>query len=121
MNDVAPDLLVRLLIDQSERWNRGQSPAIESYLDQYPALRVDETILDLISNEIYIRCSRNDIPSLAEYRDRFPLLADHIELQLQLHQSAGTVKNGALWRSARFAPGTTGPIDLRLASSDSRL
>ena len=93
MSEVAPDLLVRLLIDQSERWQRGQSPSVESYLEQYSSLRNDETILDLISNEIYVRCSRGEAPNLAEYRERFPHLAEQIEVQLQLHKSAGTARN----------------------------
>jgi hypothetical protein len=88
MTDPAPDLLTQLLRDQSERWRRGQPLVVEGYLQRHPALARDEdSVLDLISNEIYLRCSLGQTPSLDEYRRRFPLLAAQIEIQFQLHQA----------------------------------
>ncbi len=88
MNDAAPDLLARLLVDQSERWQRGQPLAIEAYQRQHSFLADDDALLDLISNEIYVRQLKGEAPALAEYRERFPRLAEPIELQFQLHQAA---------------------------------
>jgi WD40 repeat protein/tRNA A-37 threonylcarbamoyl transferase component Bud32 len=88
MNDSAPDLLLRLLRDQSERWRRGQPVTVEVLLKHHPALaRDEEAILDLISNEIFLRSGRGDRLDLDEYRRRFPRLAMQIELQFQLHQA----------------------------------
>ncbi len=58
MSNSADDLLVRVLLDQSERWRRGQPLYVEAYLQRHPALSEDtEKVLDLISNEIYLRKS----------------------------------------------------------------
>src|SRR5947208_6033243 len=88
MTDPIRDLLDRLLRDQSERWNRGQPVAVEVYLVRNPILAEDEeSLLDLISNEIYLRCSLGQKPNPDEYRRRFPRLASQIEIQFQLHEA----------------------------------
>jgi WD40 repeat protein len=90
MSDSAPDLLLRLLRDQSERWRRGQPITVEALLKQHPQLNEnEEAILDLISNEIFLRSRRGDRFDLDEYRRRFPRLAMQIELQFQLHRAVG--------------------------------
>ena len=91
MSNAASDLLTRLLLDQSNRWRRGQPLAVEGYLEQHPSLNDDpEQVLDLISNEIYLRSTRKEEPRLDEYRRRFPHLADQIALQFELHQAVGS-------------------------------
>src|SRR5262245_35856595 len=88
MTEPVSNLLDQLLRDQSERWRRGQPVAVEVYLHRSPALAGDEeSTLDLISNEIYLRCSLGQKPTVDEYRRRFPLLAAQIEIQFQLHQA----------------------------------
>ena len=123
MSDAAPDLLLRLLADQSERWARGQPIYVESYLQSYPSVAADdEQVLDLVSNEIYIRCSHGPVPPLDEYRGRFPKLAEAIEVQFELHRaaqaparvdsarptvSAPSPKSARSWRACRRFPITS--------------
>ena len=84
------DLLTRILLDQSDRWRRGQPQSIEIYLRNYPALLNDEEVLlDLISNELFLRTSRGETPDLDEYRRRFPHLAGAMAIQFALHQAVG--------------------------------
>jgi WD40 repeat protein len=90
MSDLASNPLTRLLLDQSERWRRDTPLSVEAYLQQHPWLAAkDDDLLDLISNEIYLRLRRGEKPDPADYRRRFPRLADQIDLQFQLHKSAG--------------------------------
>ena len=111
MNNSTSGLLVRLLTDQSERFRRGQRILVEAYLQNFPALLGDqEQLLDLISNEIYLRITYDDNPSLQEYRQRFPDHTAAIELQFQLHQTAGSqpqsttpLSSSAILRSTPFS------------------
>jgi len=67
------ELLLRLRADQLQRWQQGERPQLESYLEQYPLLRQHpEALLDLISSELLLRGQGNDLPELAEYLERFP-------------------------------------------------
>jgi eukaryotic-like serine/threonine-protein kinase len=112
MSDAAPDLLIRLLIDQSERWTRGQPVPVETYLQQHPTLQNDdEQLLDLISNEIFVRQGLGLTPTIEDYRERFPRLSEQIELQFQLHQATGAKGVGGP-KTTPTLPEQCSPVEL---------
>jgi WD40 repeat protein/tetratricopeptide (TPR) repeat protein/tRNA A-37 threonylcarbamoyl transferase component Bud32 len=76
-----------LLVDQRERWHRGQRPLAETYLAEYPELDHDpEAAVDLIYGEFLLRVEFGDRPTLAEYQGRFPDYADRLHKQLALYE-----------------------------------
>ncbi len=87
-----PVSLARLLDDQSDRWTRGERPAVEAYLRQHPHLcGRREFLLDLIYNEVVLRCRRGERPQVEEYVDRFPDLADDLRDQFEVHAALASV------------------------------
>src|SRR5438477_2708847 len=73
--------------DQSIRWERGERPLVEQYLDQYGALRDDVPgILDLITSEIGLREARGERPQGDEYVRRFPQLERQLRIQFEVHE-----------------------------------
>jgi serine/threonine protein kinase len=88
MNKSQHKLVELLLLDQHDRWARGQSTLVESYLKRHPALEAHEDgILDLIYNEIFLRERRGDAPQLEEYLRRFPRLAQQLQMQFAVHEA----------------------------------
>src|SRR5438477_7897283 len=68
----AVGLATLLHVDQRVRWQRGDRVPVETYLEQYPLLQADPTVvLDLISSEMALRRQRGDVPRLADYVRRF--------------------------------------------------
>src|SRR5439155_24781 len=68
-----------LLVDQQSRWQRGERPLAEAYLDQQPALRAHaEAALDLIAHEVLLRHALGETPPLEEYLRRFPQWASQL-------------------------------------------
>src|SRR5207248_8738083 len=52
----AGDLAQRLLADQRQRWQAGESIRVEAYLTQQPDLLADrDAVLDLLYNEFLLR------------------------------------------------------------------
>ncbi len=83
--DLSRGVLEQLLDDQRQRSERGQRFLVETYLDQRPALKSNtEAILDLIYNEMMLRESRGEKPSLEEYQNRFPHLAQELADQFEI-------------------------------------
>jgi WD40 repeat protein len=83
----APPLVARLLLDQRRRWLQGERVLVEAYLEQYPALDGNiEALLDLIHNEVILREGNGEIPQLAGYQARFPVLASQLAFQFELDQ-----------------------------------
>src|SRR3954468_1902245 len=87
-----------LIDDQRERWLRGEPVVVEAYLEQHPSLRShDETILDLIYNEVVVREQVGQTPRLEEYQRRFPQWATQLALQFEVHQAiASSTMEGRL-------------------------
>jgi formylglycine-generating enzyme required for sulfatase activity len=81
-------LLSDLLVEQRERWRRGERVLVEAYLERHPDLRGDrEAILDLLYNEFVAREERGEAPRPEEYDERFPDLSAGFRAQLQFHQA----------------------------------
>jgi tetratricopeptide (TPR) repeat protein len=76
-----------LLVEQRERWQRGQRTLAETYLARHAELQQDpEAVLALLYGEFLLRLELGDQPALAEYRQRFPAYADWLEKQLALYE-----------------------------------
>ena len=61
-----------VLTDQAQRWQRGQRPLAEEYLERFPRLRENpDDLLDLVYNEVFLRARHGESPSLEEYVERF--------------------------------------------------
>jgi WD40 repeat protein len=87
-SEPAQSLLITLLLDQRLRWRRGERILVETYLEQRPALRDDvEGLLDLVSNEVWLRERNGEAPRLDEYLQRFPQLADQLRVQFEVDRA----------------------------------
>ncbi len=74
-----------LLVDQKRRWLLGERVLVEEYCRQSPLLGNDtESLLDLIYSEVLLRERRGEQPTLAEYVERFPDVADQLRIQFEL-------------------------------------
>jgi serine/threonine protein kinase/predicted Zn-dependent protease len=94
-----------LLIDQRERWQRGDRRPAEAYLDLYPHFRDDfEFGLELVYGEYLLCAERGETPDLQAYCRRFPAYASRLQLQVEIHQ-------------ALAAPDGTDPTQTELASA----
>jgi hypothetical protein len=84
-----PEALALLLrIDQRGRWRAGQRVPAEDYLERYPAVAaVAEHAVDLIFNEFLLREELGEPPSLDDYLARFPVHAETLRRQIELHQA----------------------------------
>jgi eukaryotic-like serine/threonine-protein kinase len=59
--------------EQRARWDAGERPKIEEFLERFPILRQsNEALVDLIYHEFVIRRSLGESPDPAEYLNRFP-------------------------------------------------
>src|SRR5262245_18781543 len=86
------DPLSALLLDQRQRWQRGDRVTVETYLRQQPALRSNpEGLLDLITNEVLLCEKHGKAPRLDDYLRRFPQLAEELRLLFEVHR---TIESG---------------------------
>jgi WD40 repeat protein/serine/threonine protein kinase len=77
-----------LEIDLWQRWQRGERVPAEHYLDAHPILQTDpECAVRLVYAEYLLREHHGETPSLEEYAQRFPALADRLKGQVELHQA----------------------------------
>jgi serine/threonine protein kinase len=77
--------------DLRARWERGERPAVEAYLERYPALRTDpEAAVDLIYQEVLLREARGEVVQTSEYLQRFPQCAAQLRDQFEVHQALGS-------------------------------
>lgn len=84
--------IMMLLADQRRRWREGESPLVEEYLKQYPALASDsEVVLDLLYNEVVAREECGETPQPDEYTRRFPDLADSLRDLMDLHSAVPAI------------------------------
>jgi tRNA A-37 threonylcarbamoyl transferase component Bud32 len=80
--------LRELTQDQRERWQRGDKRLVEQYFDDHKELRSDEKLLlDFVCSEFSLRQEHGDTPTLAEYVERFPALAQQLELLFEVMQA----------------------------------
>jgi serine/threonine-protein kinase len=105
----AAQLAAVLLVDQRERWQRGERILAEAYLEEYPALRADpEGAVEMVYGEFLLAEERGEAPRLEDYGRRFPALAARLALQVQLHRalesSGGSGTAGALPSTALTGP-----------------
>jgi formylglycine-generating enzyme required for sulfatase activity/tRNA A-37 threonylcarbamoyl transferase component Bud32 len=77
-----------LLLDQRQRWQRGERAFVETFLRQHPALAADtEAVLDLIFQEIALRERRGESAPLEEYLGRFPHLGEQLRHQFEVDRA----------------------------------
>ena len=93
LSNIPPRELAELVrIDLDARWERGQRPQSEDYLQRYRAIAVDpELALDVIYAEFLARELAGEHPGVAEYQRRFPEFADVLEEQVGLHAALDTL------------------------------
>jgi serine/threonine protein kinase len=77
--------LQELTKDQRERWHRGDKRLVEQYFDGHEELRSDQKLLlDFVCSEFTLRQEHGETPTLAEYTERFPALAQPLELLFEV-------------------------------------
>src|SRR3954463_6863880 len=80
-----------LVRDHRERWRRGERIPVESYLERSHLPRVGTTaLLDLVYNEVVLREEDGESPRLDEYLERFPVHAEALRAQFEIHQALRT-------------------------------
>jgi WD40 repeat protein/tRNA A-37 threonylcarbamoyl transferase component Bud32 len=109
-----------LSADQWHRWHAGERPALEDYFARHPAVAADpEAALLLVYGEFLVREERGEVPSLGDYRSRFPQCEAALCRQLEFHDA---IANASLTMSgmeqAAGAP-ITSALYPRVAVSDS--
>src|SRR5437773_2297726 len=76
----AGDLVEVLAADQEERWRNDDRLPVEQYLQQHPILlATPDALLDLVYGECLLRKEFGEAPTLAEYLERFPQIADGLQ------------------------------------------
>jgi tetratricopeptide (TPR) repeat protein len=79
------DTLAALLAEQRQRWQQGERVPVEVLLQKLPDRAADaEAVLDLIYNEFLLREQHGEKPQVAEYVQRFPNLADQLQIQFAM-------------------------------------
>lgn len=73
------------LAEQRRRWSDGDRTPVESYLRAGPNLDADAA-LDLIYQEVVLRESAGEKPTLEEYLKRFPAYERELRRQFDLHK-----------------------------------
>lgn len=91
LNDTGPlspaGLTDVLHVDQHHRWQSGERPTVESYLQRFPALIGDpDAVVDVIFHEFLIRERLKERPEPKEYLDRFHQYAAALQSQLEFHR-----------------------------------
>jgi tetratricopeptide (TPR) repeat protein len=77
-----------LCLDQRERWQRGESVLVETYVERFPALRTNpDGLLDLIYNEIVLREESGEQPQLEDYLSRFGQFEPQLRQLFEVHQA----------------------------------
>jgi serine/threonine-protein kinase len=91
-----------LLIDQRERWQRGEPVLVEEYLSREPSLRSEAAaVVDLAYGEFLQRCDRGERPSPQEYLDRFPTHRERLNRLFALDRVL--TDDGLLWEEEEDA------------------
>ncbi|HQR08357.1 MAG TPA: serine/threonine-protein kinase [Gemmatales bacterium] len=81
------ELIVRIRKEQKALWDLGNRMPIESWIDRHSSALTDsDDQLVLILGEVEMRRAGGEKPDLKEYQQRFPKLADLLELPFELMQ-----------------------------------
>ena len=100
----AIDVLAELVkADLRCRFERGQTPAVADYLEQFPELRAaDSRVLSLVYEEYCLQEERGTAPDLDSFCDRYPDWKSSLVSQLQYHRLFSQAAGGrpSLPRSA---------------------
>ena len=91
IGSLPPDQIVAVLaVDQQERWQRGERPWAEAYLEKCPELAGQpESALELIYGEFLLRERQGESPQPQEYLRRFTEFAARLEEQFQCRKALG--------------------------------
>jgi serine/threonine protein kinase/Tfp pilus assembly protein PilF len=85
----------------AERWQQGQRPVVEDYLDQHPELaEVPEAILELISQEICLRQEHGEAVQSADLEHRFPHWRRQVRGLLECHLVLSAGPSPLCWPSS---------------------
>ncbi|MEZ5940557.1 MAG: protein kinase [Planctomycetaceae bacterium] len=87
MTEVHPIQLDAILDRQRAAWELNQSPTPESFLQETPFADSHDALLDLIYNEILIREEMGEEVQFANYLERYPHLADELNLHFEIHHA----------------------------------
>ena len=84
----------RLWADMRRRRERGEAVRVEDYFSD-PAIPKDDPdlLLDLVYGEFVLRQQAGEVPSEAEYRQRFPQLGERLDRQLEFHRALASVSS----------------------------
>lgn len=75
----------QILAELRQRFAAGRRVRVEEYLDRSPQLRGQrDVMLDLLYNEMLLRQQAGETPTLLDYQERFPELADELRMQFEV-------------------------------------
>lgn len=76
---------------QTDAWTRGEQILVEQLLARLDERIDDEAVLDLIMAEVLLREEAGQVPTVAEYIERFPQFAESLPRQFEVHQLLGSL------------------------------
>jgi WD40 repeat protein/serine/threonine protein kinase len=81
-----------MLINQRERWQRGDCVPVEELVEEQPSLR-DQAgpVLELLYHEMLLTEERGQRPQLEDYLRRFPQFANEVRMQFEVHAALTAV------------------------------
>ncbi|MFT3879438.1 MAG: serine/threonine-protein kinase [Gemmatales bacterium] len=95
------EVIVRIRREQKAMWDLGNRMPIEDWIEKHSSVLTDsDDQLVLILGEVEMRRASGDRPELQEYQQRFPKLAELLELPFELMQDMASV-NAAPSESVR--------------------
>jgi tetratricopeptide (TPR) repeat protein len=100
-----------LCVDQSERWQAGERPPVEGYLQRYPAVRANPDVaVDLIYAEFLLREKLGERPDLDEYLRRFPEYGGAVQKQIEIYRAMQALQGTPPGGLASTLRPSAGPI-----------
>ncbi|MFO0942632.1 MAG: serine/threonine-protein kinase [Pirellulales bacterium] len=103
MRAIADENVIDKLLDHHRNlWESGQRPIVRSLVQEIPESLRDDATLDLIYNEIVLRESDGETPTLNEYLQAYPQYEAELIAQFEVHKAISdgilidTQKNRAL-------------------------
>jgi tetratricopeptide (TPR) repeat protein len=88
--------VAEVLARQESDWDRGERPLVEELLAAHPTFAESpNAVLELICNEVVLREEHGERPSLSEYRDRFPELAEPLRVQWEVDRALFSRRSAA--------------------------
>ena len=75
------------LAHQEQVWASGERCSVENVVQRFPILdaaRESDILLALICNEVFLREEIGESPTLVEYQERFPHLAELLQMQWEI-------------------------------------